>query len=98
MKAMILAAGLGTRLRPLTETLPKPLLPLGGKPMIVHHIEKLRARRVGTQFDVDLHVQGDPALTLHEAHILSGIVKGRIRSSVPAVCHVLVHMEPYEPQ
>ena len=64
----------------------------------VRHIEKLRARRVGTQFDVDLHVQGDPALTLHEAHILSGIVKGRIRSSVPAVCHVLVHMEPYEPQ
>jgi len=64
----------------------------------VRQIEKLRARRVGTQFDVDLHVQGDPALTLHEAHILSGIVKGRIRSSVPAVCHVLVHMEPYEPR
>lgn len=64
----------------------------------VRQIEKLRARRVGTQFDVDLHVQGDPALTLHEAHILSGIVKGRIRSSVPAVCHVLVHMEPYEPK
>lgn len=64
----------------------------------VRQIEKLRARRVGTGFDVDLHVQGDPALTLHEAHILSGIVKGRIRSSVPAVCHVLVHMEPYEPR
>jgi len=64
----------------------------------VRQIEKLRARRVGTQFDVDLHVQGDPALTLHEAHILSGIVKGRIRNSVPAVCHVLVHMEPYEPR
>lgn len=46
MKAMILAAGLGTRLRPLTETLPKPLLPLGGKPMIVHHIEKLAAAGV----------------------------------------------------
>ncbi len=64
----------------------------------VRRIEKLRARRVGTQFDVDLHVQGDPALTLHEAHILGGIVKGRIRKAAPAVCHVLVHMEPYEPR
>jgi N-acetyl-alpha-D-muramate 1-phosphate uridylyltransferase len=41
MKAMILAAGLGTRLRPLTETVPKPLLPLAGKPMIQYHIEQL---------------------------------------------------------
>ncbi len=64
----------------------------------VRQIEKLRARRVGTQFDVDLHVQADPALTLHEAHILSGIVKGRIRSAAPAACHVLVHMEPFEPR
>jgi N-acetyl-alpha-D-muramate 1-phosphate uridylyltransferase len=41
MKAMLLAAGLGTRLRPLTETCPKPLLPLAGKAMIEYHIEAL---------------------------------------------------------
>ena len=43
MKAMILAAGYGKRLRPLTETTPKPLLPVGGKPLMQHHIERLAA-------------------------------------------------------
>ena len=46
MKAMIFAAGLGTRLKPLTDHMPKALVPVAGKPMLEHVINKLIAAGV----------------------------------------------------
>jgi MurNAc alpha-1-phosphate uridylyltransferase len=43
MKALVLAAGRGERMRPLTDTVPKPLLVAGGKPLIAWHLERLAA-------------------------------------------------------
>ena len=42
MIAVILAGGLGTRLKPFTEVIPKPLLPIGGKAILQIQIERLR--------------------------------------------------------
>lgn len=46
MKAMVLAAGRGERLRPLTERIPKPLLEAGGKPLLAWHLQRIAAAGV----------------------------------------------------
>jgi NDP-sugar pyrophosphorylase family protein len=54
---MILAAGLGTRLRPLTNTCPKPLIDVGGRPMIAFALDLVRAAGI-TEVAINLHHLG----------------------------------------
>lgn len=54
MKAVVLSAGKGTRLYPLTETVPKPMLPVRGKPVLEHNIELLKRHGVD-EICINLH-------------------------------------------
>ena len=58
MKAMILAAGRGERLRPLTDRLPKPLIDVGGQPLIAYHLRALAQAGV-TDVVINIAYRGD---------------------------------------
>ncbi len=57
-KAMVLAAGLGLRMRPLTETMPKPLVPVAGQPLLDHVLDRLDQAGV-TEAVVNVHYLPD---------------------------------------
>ncbi|HEY7567427.1 MAG TPA: cation diffusion facilitator family transporter, partial [Gemmatimonadaceae bacterium] len=80
--------------RPMVERMEDAARGVSG----VRGTHKLKVRRHGGTYYVDLHVQANPNLTLHEAHMLSGKVKSAIRATVPQVAGVLIHMEPDEPE
>jgi len=68
MKAMIFAAGLGTRLRPLTDATPKALIPVNGKPMLEHVILKLKEAGFD-QIVINIHHLGEQIIDfLKEKH------------------------------
>ena len=53
-KAVILCAGKGVRLRPLTDSQPKVMLPINARPLLEHHIEHFKAYGI-TEFYINLH-------------------------------------------
>ena len=54
MKAMVLAAGFGTRLQPLTRVLPKPMFPVLGRPLLSHTFDILESANI-TDVAVNVH-------------------------------------------
>jgi NDP-sugar pyrophosphorylase family protein len=66
-QAMILAAGLGTRLKPMTDTMPKALVPVGGKPLLWHIVTKLRDAGFG-RIVVNVHHFGSQICDYLQAH------------------------------
>ncbi len=80
MKAMILAAGRGERMRPLTDACPKPLLEVGGKPLIVWHLERLAAA-------------GFSEVVINHAH-LGTMIEQRLGDGSPWQLHLHYSPEP----
>jgi cation diffusion facilitator family transporter len=60
----------------------------------VQGVDKAHARKTGTQYHVDLHVEVDPVLTVAAAHAIAGHVRSRVRADLDWVADVLVHVEP----
>ena len=60
----------------------------------VQGVDKAYARKTGMQYHVDLHIEVDPAMSVADAHLVAGQVRGRIRTDLPWVADVLVHVEP----
>lgn len=72
MKALIFAAGLGSRLKPLTDKIPKALIPIGGKPMLEHVILKLKASGFN-EIVVNIHHHGQQIIDFLESKDNFGI-------------------------
>lgn len=72
MKAMIFAAGLGTRLKPITDRIPKALLPIGGKTLLQWQLEKLQAAGI-TDVVINIHHFAEQIIDYCATHTPAGM-------------------------
>lgn len=63
----------------------------------VRGVDKVLARKTGLRYHVDLHLEVDPAMTVADAHAVSGHVRHRLRADLDWVADVLIHIEPAKP-
>lgn len=72
MKALIFAAGLGTRLKPLTDTRPKALVEVAGKPLLAHVMQRL-VKAGFTEIVINVHHFADQIVEYVETHPIEGV-------------------------
>ena len=72
MRALIFAAGLGTRLKPLTDTMPKALVPVGGQPLLYHVLQKLKVAGI-REVTVNVHHFADQILAYLASQPVDGL-------------------------
>ena len=60
-------------------------------------VEKCFVRKMGYQFFVDMHLEVDPQMTVEHSHRISHEVKNQVRTQIPSVRDVLIHIEPLKP-
>lgn len=99
-RAMVLAAGLGQRMRPITDTLPKPLVAIGGKPMLDHALDRLaeagvtdavvNVHHLAAQIETHVASRTNPRVTISDERALLLETGGGVRKALP-----LLGREPF---
>ena len=78
------ASGIGEEIERLAASIPE-----------VERVEKCVVRKTGNEYLVDMHVEVDPEMTVQRAHAVAHAVKDKVRTGLPSVQDVLVHIEPH---
>ncbi|MDP3407530.1 MAG: nucleotidyltransferase family protein [Bosea sp. (in: a-proteobacteria)] len=94
---MVLAAGLGKRMRPITDTLPKPLVAIGGKPMLDHALDRLaqagveeavvNVHHLADQIEAHLAGRAKPRVTISDERALLLETGGGVKKALPLLGH-----------